>query len=116
MYDDGTDAVWKALSDPTRRAILDELAGGALTTGDLCVAFPHLGRTTVMKHLGVLEGAGLVSHTRDGRKRFNHLNAGPLVEVIDRWVSGHTQRLGLAARALKKHAEDSITPRKGNPR
>jgi len=55
-----TDTVWKALADPTRRAILDLLRERAHTTGELSGAFPSLTRFAVMKHLGVLEEAGLV--------------------------------------------------------
>src|SRR5918992_249222 len=51
--------VWKALADPTRRAILDLLRDRARTTGELSAAFPEVTRFAVMKHLGVLEDAGL---------------------------------------------------------
>lgn len=84
------DRLWKALADPTRRAILDSLASSAHTTGELVEIFPHLSRFAVMKHLGVLESAGLVSHTRKGRQRFNHLNVVPLRKVYERWV-GHLE-------------------------
>ena len=93
------DRLWKALSDPTRRAILDNLASSAQTTGELVDTFPNLSRFAVMKHLGVLESAGLVSHTRKGRQRFNHLNAVPLRKVYERWV-GHLED-GFAASLLR---------------
>src|SRR4029450_5658564 len=76
MNGDGTAAVWKALADPTRRAILDLLAGQALTTGELSGAFPEVSRFAVMKHLGVLETAGLVVVRRRGRGRWKHPNGG----------------------------------------
>lgn len=93
------DRLWKALSDPTRRAILDNLSSSARTTGDLVDKFPNLSRFAVMKHLGVLESVGLVSHTRKGRQRFNHLNAVPLRKVYERWV-GHLED-GFAASLLR---------------
>ena len=105
MSDSGTEAVWKALADPTRRAILDSLRVGPRTTGELCELFPSLGRTTVMKHLDVLESSSLITVEREGRKRFNHINPVPLVEIVDRWVDRHTQGLTRASLALKKHAE-----------
>lgn len=111
MNDTGTEAVWKALADPTRRAILDSLRGGPRTTGQLCELFPDLGRTTVMKHLDVLVGASLVTVEREGRTRLNHINPVPLVEIVDRWVDRHTQGLTRASLALKQHAE--TTNRKG---
>ncbi len=81
------DHFWNALSDPTRRSILDLLGSEPRTTGDLAAAFPHLSRFAVMKHLGVLERAGLVLVRRSGRVRWNHLNAVPLREMYERWVS-----------------------------
>ena len=57
-------AVWRALADPTRRLILDHLRRAPMTTGDLVEALPH-GRCAVMKHLGVLTDAALVTVQRD---------------------------------------------------
>jgi len=83
---DTLDAVWKALSDPTRRAILDRLRDGPRTTSELVQAFPHLSRFGVMKHVDVLREADLV-HTRDeGRQRVNSLNATPIRQIYERWV------------------------------
>lgn len=84
---DTDDAFWKALSDPTRRQILDLLRAGPRTTGDVARQFPQLSRYAVMKHLGLLETANLVLVRRKGRERWNHLNAVPLREVYERWVS-----------------------------
>jgi DNA-binding transcriptional ArsR family regulator len=66
--------------------MLDLLADAPRTTGDLAAAFPKLSRFAVMKHLRVLESAGLLVVTRDGRKRWNALNPVPLREVFRRWV------------------------------
>lgn len=83
---DELDAVWKALSDPTRRAILDFLRDRSRTTTEIVDAFPHLTRFGVMKHLDVLRQAHLV-HTREaGRQRVNSLNVVPIRQIYERWV------------------------------
>ena len=78
--------VWPALADPSRRAMLDLLRDGPKTTGQIATRFPST-RFAVMKHLRVLEAAGLVVVRRHGRERWNHLNAIPLQQVYDRWVT-----------------------------
>ena len=78
--------IWQALADPTRRALIDRLAEGARTTSQLCENMP-MSRFGVMKHLGILERAGLVIARRQGRLRFNHLNAAPLHALQARWLS-----------------------------
>lgn len=78
-------AVWRALADPSRRRILDLLRDGARTTGDLCAQF-EVSRFAVMKHLRVLEEAGLVVVERRGRERFNHLNPVPILAIQKRWI------------------------------
>jgi DNA-binding transcriptional ArsR family regulator len=80
------DRVFKALADRTRRRILDLLATRPRTTGELAAAFAGLSRFAVMKHLRVLQRAGLLIVSRDGRKRWNSLNPVPLREVLRRWV------------------------------
>lgn len=77
--------IWKALSDPTRRSILDLLKRQARTTGELCSSF-NVSRFAVMKHLSVLENAGLVVVRREGRHRWNYLNAVPLQQMYERWL------------------------------
>lgn len=78
--------VWKALSDSTRRAILDFLRDRPRTTTEIVEAFPHLSRFGVMKHLDVLRQAELV-HTREaGRQRVNSLNVVPIRQIYERWV------------------------------
>ena len=79
------DAVWKALADPTRRRVLDELRRAPQTTGHLCDLFA-MSRFGVMKHLRVLEEAGLVIVERRGRERWNHLNPVPIREIYRRWI------------------------------
>jgi len=78
--------IWKALSDPTRRELLDLLRDGPRQTTDLVESFPHLSRFAVMKHLDVLRESGLVATRSEGRRRINSLNAAPLRNVIERWI------------------------------
>jgi DNA-binding transcriptional ArsR family regulator len=84
---DDLDPVWKALADPTRRAILDLVRQGPRRTTELVDAFPHLSRFGVMKHLDVLRGAGLINTREEGRQRVNSLNAVPIHRIYERWVS-----------------------------
>ena len=100
------DQVFKALADPTRRAILDHLRENPLTTGQLVERFPDLSRCGVMKHLAVLEEADLVLVRREGRSRWNYLNAIPIMQIHQRWVSAYLGELGGPLLALKKLAEE----------
>jgi DNA-binding transcriptional ArsR family regulator len=84
---DDLDAVWKALADPTRRAILDLLRRGSRTTTGIVEAFPHLTRFGVMKHIDVLRDSGLIQTREEGRQRVNSLNAVPIRQIYERWVS-----------------------------
>jgi DNA-binding transcriptional ArsR family regulator len=81
------DHVFKALAHPRRRLLLDELKDGSKTTGALCEMFADMDRCTVMMHLKVLEDAGLVVARREGRERWNHLDALPIKRIHDRWIS-----------------------------
>src|SRR4030095_2309725 len=105
MNSDAQLAVWKALADPTRRAILDLLADRARTTGELSGEFPEVSRFAVMKHLGVLETAGLVVVRRRGRERWNHLNGVPLRQAYERWMRPHADRWAESLLRLKETAE-----------
>ena len=99
------DAVWKALANSHRRRMLDQLARHPATTGALAAEFPELSRFAVMQHLGVLEHAGLLVVRRDGRRRFNHVNAVPIQQAYDRWVRGLGRTAAEAAVALQRHIE-----------
>lgn len=83
--------VFKALSDPTRRAILDELRDrDGQTLFELCVRLitnhgSSSTRQAISQHLDVLEDAGLVRTRRDGRYKFHHLDTEPLREIAERW-------------------------------
>ena len=91
MKQTASDAIWRALADKSRRRLLDLLRDGPRTTGDLCGAF-KLSRFAVMKHLAVLESAGLVVVRRQGRERWNHLNAVPIRQVYERWVKPYAEK------------------------
>ena len=83
--------VFKALADPTRRAILDELADrDGQTLFELCTRLigKHglsSSRQAVSQHIDVLEAAGLVHSKRQGRYKLHHLDTGPLREITERW-------------------------------
>jgi DNA-binding transcriptional ArsR family regulator len=77
MAIDPLSAVFGALADPTRRAILARLADGDLTVGELAAPFP-VSQPAISRHLKVLEGAGLISRTRRATARLSHLEAEPL--------------------------------------
>jgi DNA-binding transcriptional ArsR family regulator len=99
------DEVFKALADPTRRAILDSLSEcNGQTLGELCGRFP-MTRQAVMKHLAVLEAADLVVALWRGRKKLHYLNPAPIGEIYDRWIGKyerqHPQALGTLKRALE---------------
>ena len=83
---DDLDPIWKALSDPTRRFILDLLRRGAKTTTEIVAAFPDMTRHAVMKHIDVLREAGLINTREDGRRRINSLNVVPIRHIYERWV------------------------------
>ena len=97
--------MWRALADPTRRQVLDFLADGPRTTGDIVGEFDGLCRTGVMKHLDVLESANLIVPRREGRTRWNHLNPVPIKRVCDRWISRHVSHMAPAMSRLKDFAE-----------
>jgi DNA-binding transcriptional ArsR family regulator len=88
---DDLDPVWKALSDPTRRAILDLVRKGPRRTTEIVDAFPQLSRFGVMKHIDVLRTAGLINTREAGRQRVNSLNAVPIRQIYERWVSRYQE-------------------------
>lgn len=104
--DDEFDRVFKALSAPTRRAILDRLKDRPQTTAALCAQFPALDRCTVMQHLGVLEAADLVIVRRAGRERWNHLNPLPLKHIHDRWIGAYAAHAVELLDRLKQDLEE----------
>ena len=102
------DAVFKALADPTRRALLDELFR---EDGQTLSALEHrfaITRFAVMKHLKQLEEAGLVVTRRQGREKLHFLNPVPIRLVHDRWVSKYTEPWAAALSGLKSRLESPM--------
>ena len=102
---DELELVFKALADGTRRRILDLLSEKPRTTGQLCAVFP-VSRYAVMKHLSVLEKAGLVLVRRRGRERFNYLNAVPLQRLYERWMRPYEAHWARSLLSLKRNVEE----------
>ncbi len=96
--------IWRALLDPHRRAILDLLKERPRTTGELCSAFT-VSRFAVMKHLTVLEEAGLVIVRREGRERWNYLNAVPLQQMYERWLKPYEAHVAASLLHMKQLVE-----------
>jgi DNA-binding transcriptional ArsR family regulator len=105
MPDDDLDGVWKALSDTTRRSILDLLRQGARTTTEIVDAFPHLTRFGVMKHIDVLRAAGLIQTREEGRQRINSLNVVPIRQIYERWVGRFEELWSSHLLRIKEDAE-----------
>jgi uncharacterized protein YndB with AHSA1/START domain/DNA-binding transcriptional ArsR family regulator len=105
----GTDAVFRALADPTRRALLDRLhERTGQTLSELC-ASAGMTRQSVTQHLDVLEDANLVSTTRRGREKLHYLNPVPLYEIQERWIDKFERPRLRALRELRRRAEDAMT-------
>src|SRR6266542_5661597 len=102
---DDDDRVFKALADPTRRHLLDRLFerdGRTLTELESELPMTRFG---VMKHLRVLEDAGLVTTKRRGREKLHFLNPVPIRLVHDRWVSKYAEPWAAMLTGLKKGLE-----------
>src|ERR1700704_2849717 len=100
------DLVFKALADTTRRHLLDRLFerdGRTLTELESELVMSRFG---VMKHLRVLEDAGLVVPRRQGREKLHYLNTVPIRLVHDRWVSKYAEPWAATLSGLKTHLED----------
>src|SRR5216117_2873275 len=99
------DPVFKALADPTRRLLLDRLYerdGRSLTELESDLAMTRFG---VMKHLRVLEDAGLVVTRRSGREKLHYLNPVPIRLIHDRWIDKYRERPASILADLKKRLE-----------
>lgn len=104
--------IWKALGSPHRRALLDALRDGAKTTSALCEVLPQLSRFAVMQHLSVLERAGVVLARREGRERWNELNAVPIQRELERWLNGFQQATASQLLAFERHLRASTPDEK----
>ncbi len=102
---DDLDRVWKALADPTRRAILDLLRRKPRTTSDIVERIPDLSRFGVMKHLAVLREVGLVQAREEGRSVVNTLNVVPIRSIYERWVSDYQDLWARRLTGLKRRLE-----------
>ena len=100
------DEVFKALADPTRRKLLDELYREDGQTLSALEAGLPMTRFGVMKHLRVLEEANLVVTRRRGREKLHFLNPVPIRQVHDRWVSKYAEPWVSALTDLKRDLEE----------
>jgi uncharacterized protein YndB with AHSA1/START domain/DNA-binding transcriptional ArsR family regulator len=101
------DEVFRALADPSRRLLLDSLnERNGQTLRALCSRL-DMARQSVSKHLAVLEAANLVTTVRRGREKLHYLNAAPINEIADRWITRYEQGRVLALADLKRALEDS---------
>ncbi len=98
--------VFRALADPGRRVLLDQLfERDGQTLGELCVHLPAMTRFGVMKHLGVLEEAGLVTTQRVGREKRHFLNPVPIRLVHDRWTGKFAESIVGSLKTIKAQLE-----------
>jgi DNA-binding transcriptional ArsR family regulator len=105
---DRVDEVFRALADPTRRSLLDELfREDGQTLSQLTARF-EMTRFGVMKHLGQLEEAGLVVTRRRGREKLHFLNPVPIRLVHDRWVSKYAEPWAATLSGLKQRLENPV--------
>lgn len=103
------DAVFKALADPSRRKLLDELhANNGQTLSQLCEHL-EMSRQAVTKHLVLLEEANLVATAWRGREKLHFLNPVPLHEIYERWIRKYERDRLQALSDLKKGLEENQT-------
>jgi DNA-binding transcriptional ArsR family regulator len=105
-------SIYSVIADDRRRALLDCLATGDKTAGELASEF-DVSRPAIAKHLRILEQSGLVTITNVGRTRVHRLNAQPLREVHD-WVQRYGQFWDSRLENLKQAVEASVKTRKRN--
>ncbi len=101
------DVVFKALADPTRRGLLDELYRADGQTLSALESRVDMTRFGVMKHLRVLEEAGLVTTRKQGREKLHFLNPVPIRLIYDRWVSKYAEPWAATLTKLKQDLEEA---------
>ena len=102
--------MFRALSDPHRRALLDALfADDGQRLGQLCDVVPGMTRFGVMKHLGVLEEASLVVAERQGRTKVHYLNPVPIQQIANRWIAKYARGPARALTDLARRLEATRT-------
>jgi uncharacterized protein YndB with AHSA1/START domain/DNA-binding transcriptional ArsR family regulator len=100
------DEVFRALADPSRRQLLDSLnARGGQTLRELCAGL-DMARQSVSKHLAILEAANLVTTVRRGREKLHYLNAAPINDIGERWITRYEHARVEALADLKRALED----------
>ncbi|GAA4254165.1 metalloregulator ArsR/SmtB family transcription factor [Dactylosporangium darangshiense] len=105
------DDVFRALADASRRALLDSLnRDNGQTLRELCAGL-DMTRQSVSKHLAILEEAGLVTTLWRGREKLHYLNAAPISDIAERWISRYDRRRVDALADLKKALEASLMSR-----
>src|SRR4051794_4734793 len=105
------DEVFKALADPSRRRLLDSLnARDGQTLRELCSGL-DMARQSVSKHLDVLEAANLVTTVRRGREKLHYLNAAPINDLGERWITRYARSRVEALTDLKRALEDQPVDR-----
>jgi uncharacterized protein YndB with AHSA1/START domain/DNA-binding transcriptional ArsR family regulator len=101
------DDVFRALADPSRRALLDSLnRRNGQTLRELCAGL-DMARQSVSKHLAILEAANLVTTVRRGREKLHYLNAAPINEIGERWITRYERERVHALADLKRALEDT---------
>src|SRR5690348_4735056 len=109
------DEVFRALADPTRRSLLDELFKQDGQTLSALESRLPMSRFGVMKHLKVLEEAGLVVSRRSGREKLHFLNPVPIRLIHDRWIDKYTERQVSALADLKAELEGTMSDTTSSP-
>ncbi|WP_409251634.1 SRPBCC domain-containing protein [Bacillus sp. SCS-153A] len=105
--EDHLSPLFKALSHPIRRRILDILKDSPSTTGELNDHFPEVSRYAIMKHLTALQEGHLILSRKKGKYRVNYLNAVPLQEMHNRWVGKYMESAAASLLNLKEAAEQT---------
>ena len=109
---DGADDVFKALADPSRRLLLDSLFDeDGQTLGELSARLPGMTRFGVMKHLRLLEAAGLLATRKVGREKLHYLNPVPIRLIHDRWIGKYAEAWVGALADLKVRLEGEAMDR-----
>lgn len=105
------DEVFRAINDPSRRLLLDELfERDGQTLGELCTYLPEMTRFGVMNHLAILEETGLVTTRKQGRSKFHYLNPVPIKLIHDRWISKYAEPRVRAIAGIEARLESGVKP------
>jgi uncharacterized protein YndB with AHSA1/START domain/DNA-binding transcriptional ArsR family regulator len=103
------ESVFRALADESRRKLLDRLfQRDGQTLGEMAASLPRMTRFGVMKHLRVLEEAGLITTRREGREKLHYLNAVPIRLIHDRWIGKYRKARAAALAELKLDLEEEM--------